>query len=512
MRRFLNPARLLLGTLALGVLLVLFAVGIMPAVSRVRALKPASSEESTDESKLCGPRSLWTACRRLGIPVDRKDLEEIPVDPLLGTALGDLRKAAAALGLHAEARELTWEELKALETTAVLFVRGNHFVATDPRETPPADLPQDQVRIYDPDRVAAWWPRPELEAVWQGAALVVHRVPAPAVPGPRAAWQTCWEDRGLMRDVETAQYTFHVSNEGDQPLEMEVATTSCNCSSARLKERKLPPGGSTTLEVEVNLRAKRGAFLEYAVVRSNDPAASLTQLIFGGAVVNPDVVSAWKVHWGAVRPGESGRQRFFVHDPGEGRLEVFEAKWIAAAEGGTEAPAGRARWEKIEAGSPHVGAVGRYAVRPGDYVVDVDVPIPGDYRPGPVVGEVEVKTNLPHKLAQFKVYVEGLVLSDIEASPAALLLNDVGERARARVRLTSLRGRAIAAKEVTVTRGMALAIEEISQPAASVVEFTVRSRGVSAPAVTGEGEVICRLQDGRVVSIPVVVIPRSPST
>ena len=473
-----------------------YLTGLQETTPAVRAEPP--------ESVLCGPRSLWLAARRLGLPLDRKVINDIPVDPQTGASVGDLRDACIRNGMNAESKRVAWSELRSHPGTAILHVRSDHFFAVDPRETPPTAEP-DSIRIYDPSRVAAWWTRSELEAVWDGVTILLSRPESSISAQARAAWQTSWEDVGLLHEADNTRAVFRVRNEGREPLSLKIGKTSCNCTIAKISAGQLAPQETAVVEMEVNLKQKRGPFFESVVIETNDPESPSVNLFFTGAVINTEVVSARKVHWGATRVGQPIRPHFFLHDPGDGRLELLSAHWVGDEPTADRATiAAKVHVEKVKLGSQYIGKVGRFSVTPGDYRVEVEINSLLDSKFGAAGGVVELTTNLSGKHAKIPVRVEGQILSDIDVNPGAVLLCPTGDRT-AVVRLTGFNNRVVNVKETVITGGVPVTVERVHQVAPDIVEITVSCE--SKLSTGGEAAIGCQLQSGRQVTIPVVVVP-----
>lgn len=155
-------------------------IGVLVAVAVLFATSWGSTEPVPDGSsngnavprdRSCGPQSLWIATRRLGAPVEWDRVSSAFKDGSTnGTTLRDLTGVAASLGLHAETKRVSWNELTEHAGTAIIFVNGNHFVAVDCRE----QGPDGSIRVYDPNSCAEWMVRAELEAIWQGESLLLR--------------------------------------------------------------------------------------------------------------------------------------------------------------------------------------------------------------------------------------------------------------------------------------------------------------------------------------------------
>lgn len=89
--------------------------------------------------------------------------------------------------------------------------------------------------------------------------------------GPRMEISPADHDFGNVPQNQKLVYEFLVMNTGSEELEIKRLSTTCGCTAAITKDRTVPPGGSTKLEVTLETRKYKG-FIERSVsVASNDP-------------------------------------------------------------------------------------------------------------------------------------------------------------------------------------------------------------------------------------------------
>lgn len=496
-----------LGVFTLGCLAAVFAALIVPQVRYLWGLE-AVAEPSVGNPYVtdyrCGPKSLMIALGRLGVPVEWARIEEIPVEPGKGTTLGELKQAALDLGVGASARSLSWEELTGLGSAAICHVKGDHFVAVDPRESAGPEPRGAKLRVYDPDRVASWWTRGDFEKIWRGQCLVLEKKAA-AAQGPRLEWDACYLDCGMLREVVAQDFEARLRNGGSEPLEVAITGTSCSCAEASLSATVLQPGESATLHAKINLQGRRGAFFQNVALRSNDPGLPQCRVFCSGAVLNTELLSTRKLHWGAVRPGQRSRREIFLTDPGDGRLEVAEATWTPTEESGYAMKASARRltadWlARRETKDGHL--------QPGDFVIELELTVAEDCAPRRIAGEVALRTNLPRPFDQFRVAVEGAVVNDLEASPAAVLLSDAAlGGGAARVTIQSVLKRPVGVEKVLVKGELPVELEAPRQLSESSVELVVRRVAGRPAAADGEGSLVCHVRGGRTIEVPLVVLP-----
>jgi hypothetical protein len=89
--------------------------------------------------------------------------------------------------------------------------------------------------------------------------------------GPRIEIAPSEYDFGDVQQQQKLVYDFVVTNTGSEELEIKRLSTTCGCTAAITKDRTVPPGGSTTLEVTLETRKYQGVIERTVSVASNDP-------------------------------------------------------------------------------------------------------------------------------------------------------------------------------------------------------------------------------------------------
>jgi hypothetical protein len=93
----------------------------LPVLPVKDALPVASSAD-------CGPRALFLACQQLNIGTTLEHLTKTAQTTAKGTTLDGLKKAAQSVGLTAEGKQMDVNALSHLQTPAVAWFDGKHFV------------------------------------------------------------------------------------------------------------------------------------------------------------------------------------------------------------------------------------------------------------------------------------------------------------------------------------------------------------------------------------------------
>jgi hypothetical protein len=106
-----------------------------------KCVRPASDAD-------CGPRALLLVCQKLNIPATRESLRAAAGTSANGTSLAGLKKAAESVGLSAEGVQMDRGALAGLESPAVAWMDGNHYVAV-------LTVHGDAALVHDPNKAEA---------------------------------------------------------------------------------------------------------------------------------------------------------------------------------------------------------------------------------------------------------------------------------------------------------------------------------------------------------------------
>jgi hypothetical protein len=96
----------------------------------------------------CGPQALLLVCQKLNVSptvATREGLRSMAGTNKNGTTLAGLKKAAESVGLVAEGVQMDINALARLETPAVAWMDGNHYIAV-------LSVHGDTATVHDPNR------------------------------------------------------------------------------------------------------------------------------------------------------------------------------------------------------------------------------------------------------------------------------------------------------------------------------------------------------------------------
>lgn len=426
---------LVLGLLVVVGLQVAERNGWLPDLLAPRA-DTIGNAAATDDL-LCGPKSLHIALNLIGHPVSPDEIVEACTIKAGGVSFGDLTQFAAAQGLSASLRRLTWEDL--LETTAVsiLFVDDGHYVAVDARS---AGTHGGNVRLFDPGHVAKWVDRQQLELRWHGDALVLLGDPEDQA----LAFGSYWHDVGFV-NVDTQTFRIPVTNRSDVSCRLKVLETSCRCTTACFESERVASGEETYLEANLELTERRGHFQEKVRVTwiwdgVAESAEPVDVWLCGGRYA--DTLCRSDEFLGEIPDGDKFQKELYVHDPGDGTLLLDAANCRVQLQGKeteVEIPCTLAI-ERIGEFDAAIGSRGFYQVRAGDYRLTVSGVILLRSRPEKLLGTLELSTNMSSPLDRALVQLSGRIVSRLKCDPPAILLSKSDRIQRVRLEIRNRKG------------------------------------------------------------------------
>jgi hypothetical protein len=91
-------------------------------------------------------------------------------------------------------------------------------------------------------------------------------------------------DLGLMNPGDRRQHRFTVQNRGTAELTLELESTTCKCTLAKIAGKRIPPGGSDHIDLAWHAEQPQFKFVQGATIRTNDPDVPLMELVGEGSV------------------------------------------------------------------------------------------------------------------------------------------------------------------------------------------------------------------------------------
>ncbi len=88
---------------------------------------------------------------------------------------------------------------------------------------------------------------------------------------PQIGFSENRHDFGNVAEGVKVSHVFRILNKGGQALLIKEAKSTCDCTTANLKQNSVPGGGSVSLEVIMDTTMKQGQINKEMLVISNDP-------------------------------------------------------------------------------------------------------------------------------------------------------------------------------------------------------------------------------------------------
>ncbi len=117
-----------------------------------------------------------------------------------------------------------------------------------------------------------------------GSALL-GRAAAAEEAAPRIRFDEVLHDFGKIPSDKKVRLAWTFHNDGNAPLQILEARTTCACTASVAQRQPVPPGGTGTLEVTFDPESQHGQVRKSIAVHSNDPAAKVVMLRIKADVV-----------------------------------------------------------------------------------------------------------------------------------------------------------------------------------------------------------------------------------
>ena len=131
-----------------------------------------------------------------------------------------------------------------------------------------------------------------LGVLWYTANPLHRPVLVDAYQPPRIVADATTKDAGWVEMETPLTATFHLTNQGGQPLSITGVDASCGCTDVSITPDTLEPGQTATLKAMVDTSLKLGDMLKTIDVMSNDPATPKLRLTLKATVQAPASLAA----------------------------------------------------------------------------------------------------------------------------------------------------------------------------------------------------------------------------
>jgi len=265
-------------------------------------------------SWMCGPYTLCQVAERYGKVIDPEVVAELSRTTEGGTTMKGLADAAHQLGMKAVGQKTNYQNLLQLTPPLIALVRtqdsasGNHFIVID-------KIAQDQIEIWDVNRGYAIRPKEVFESMWDGYVLVISPPIQQqiSVDAPDIEIAEPIHDFGAIPQLEVIEHTFTIKNVGQQPLNILEVNPSCACEKVDLKEKMIPPGGQTSLDVRYRGSTNGGKTRVAVYLKTNDPDEP--EVVVSLVGVSNGIAGVYPGHFnlGNIGQEESIRKSFVIY-------------------------------------------------------------------------------------------------------------------------------------------------------------------------------------------------------
>lgn len=147
-----------------------------------------------------------------------------------------------------------------------------------------------------PQTESRWLKRPR-RALALGITLTLAT--SLAYAKPRIVCTSPSHEFGAAEGAQSVEHVFLLENRGDELLTFGRVRGCCGASTA-LRDKSVPPGTNTTLQVKLSLRGRKGAVRKSIYVASNDPKQPYLRLTLTGRVAGTLDVTPRSVDFGAI--------------------------------------------------------------------------------------------------------------------------------------------------------------------------------------------------------------------
>lgn len=195
----------------------------------------------------------------------------------------------------------------------------------------------------------------------------------------------------------SVKHQFVLTNQGSRVVTIRRVHTSCGCATAGVTTNVVPPGGTSLLDVTLDVRKRRGHQSKTVYCETDDPANRIVRLELNGAVVVPIEVQPEGIHFGTVGAAETLTREILLVAAGTNRFQVRSVAMSSTQFTATVEPREPGR----------------------SYVVKVSSE--GSRSPGSVLASLRVETDHPGQQT-IDIPVVAFVAGDIIPNPSSLLM------------------------------------------------------------------------------------------
>ncbi len=285
-----------------------------------------SSSQAELPSWMCGPYTLCQVAERHGVVIKPEKVAALAGTTKAGTTLKGLADAAGQLGMSPVGQKTNYRHLRRLTPPLIALVKtpgaSTHFIVVDKIE-------RNQIEIWDVRQGYSILPKKKFESIWEGYVLVLSPPrPQEAIPtdAPDIEIDAPSYDFGVIPQMERVEHTFIIKNVGGSPLEILEVDPSCTCEKVDLREKVIPPGGTTQLDVRYRGSTNSGKTRVAVYLKTNDPDEPAAVVSLFGIVNGTAGVYPGHFHLGEIGQEELIRKSFVIYRPAFDTIRVKSVK------------------------------------------------------------------------------------------------------------------------------------------------------------------------------------------
>lgn len=222
--------------------------------------------------------------------------------------------------------------------------------------------------------------------------------PAAKAPAPKIQFASLVHEFGRVSAGQVVRADFTFTNVGTAPLEITEVRPTCGCTTAGTWERRIEPGKTGTIPLQVNTANFAGPVVKYVTVVCNDPTQANVMLQIKGTIWKPVEVIPTFVVFNLVSDAQTNdSRRVKIINNTEGPLTISDLH--------SSNPSFRAELQTNQPGK--------------DYEVRITTVPP--LASGTVQGQITVRTSLTN-LPALSITTMALVQAPVAAIPGQVFL------------------------------------------------------------------------------------------
>ncbi|MFH1302128.1 MAG: DUF1573 domain-containing protein [Planctomycetota bacterium] len=284
------------------VLLLLVAATATTVFFYARESSSADSFDPDSSELQCGHWSVYRVCQLLGVPVEKDQLLSALPRSSKGHSLQHIATVLNDNGITTAGFRKNWDTLQ--ETAFPCIV---HFQDPDHYVTVSGIEPENNyIHVYDGEGARVRLEREQFERRWSGITLCVKR-DKQTNPNRIIDFEHLLVDKGdIPATGQITEFSFPFRNMSQEDLIIEEVQVSCSCLQSEKPKLPIRPGETGVIKLFYKVLPKTGAFLQTAVVKTNNPKSRYAVLTASGysgveVLVNPSQIVANDIVQGATR-------------------------------------------------------------------------------------------------------------------------------------------------------------------------------------------------------------------